>query len=68
MNIKYELGSSFGEPKIRTRRPYQQYGLNCKYDCQPLKKRWEIELLLKTMNQNVQIKTLVGTNANALKS
>lgn len=32
------------------------------------KKRWDIELFFKTMKQNLQIKTFVGTSENAVKS
>jgi hypothetical protein len=30
------------------------------------KDRWQIELLFKALNQNLKIKTFVGTSANAL--
>jgi len=32
------------------------------------KKRWDIELFFKAIKQNLQIKTFVGTNENAVKS
>jgi hypothetical protein len=32
------------------------------------KKRWDIELFFKAIKQNLQIKTFVGTSANAVKS
>lgn len=32
------------------------------------KKRWDIELFFKAMKQNLQIKTFIGTNPNAVKS
>jgi hypothetical protein len=32
------------------------------------KKRWDIELFFKAMKQNLQIKTFLGTNENAVKS
>ena len=32
------------------------------------KKRWDIELFFKALKQNLQIKTFVGTNENAVKS
>ena len=31
------------------------------------KDRWQIELLFKTLKQNLKIKTFVGTSANAVK-
>lgn len=32
------------------------------------KKRWDIELFFKTLKQNLQIKTFIGTSENAVKS
>ena len=32
------------------------------------KKRWDIELFMKAIKQNLQIKTFIGTSKNAVKS
>jgi len=32
------------------------------------KKRWDIELFFKALKQNLQVKTFIGTNPNAVKS
>ena len=32
------------------------------------KKRWDIELFFKTLKQNLQVKTFIGTSENAVKS
>ena len=32
------------------------------------KKRWDIELFFKSLKQNLQVKTFIGTSENAVKS